>query len=411
MGETSSSEQRPPFWQTLNRPVVTLLLLQLMSGMILSPHRTFFPIYIKDLGYSAIVIANIATANQVAGLIASLVGGSLSDSLGRKATLLLGNLGYLVASLVFLSHSPGWIAVLWTIGGLGLGVHTLGGQSYLMDVAARGYLGLVSALFNWGYTLGGALASPIAGLLLERSGYTLFAWVLIGFALLTVAVNQFVLPRSPVERHACRLDLKRFLGYGDIAARRTVVLLSALRFLPTLAYAMMGLLVPLLLDAAGASKTVIAWYATVSFVVAALSQLVVGRAADRWGAKLATAAMFTALIVGVLGLAAWPSHLWLVFASGTLGIAAAWSLSTLLPSLVAVATVPEERGRVLGFIHLWWNVAMIVGSMAGGVLFELGHGLPFWISGTINLLSLVLLFVYYRVAEGEARPLEELGDV
>jgi DHA1 family multidrug resistance protein-like MFS transporter len=396
MTQPTSTESRS-FWQALNRPTLALLALQLMGGMILAPQSTFFPIYVKDLGYSAMLIANIVTAKQIAGLISSLVGGTLSDSLGRKRTLLLGNVGYLLSSFAFLVVSPTWIGLLWAIGGFGLGLHTLGGQSYLMDAAIPSFLGLISALFNWGYTLGGALSSPIAGLLLDRWDYGALAWALVVFSTCTIAVNQFVLPRSPVARQAQQPSLKRFFGYGDVATRSTVLILAALRFLPTVYYATMLILIPLLLDAAGATKTIIALYATVSWVVASLAQGVVGRAADRLGPKSSTAMTFGALLVSVLGPGLWPSNLWVVFTFGTMGIAAAWSLSTLLPSLVAEATVPEERGRVLGFIHLWWNLAMVVGSMAGGALFEISSGLPFLVAGAANLFSIALLFAFYRL--------------
>lgn len=404
MTQPTATEHKS-FWQALNRPIVALLALQLMGGMMLSPHFAFFPLYIKELGYSAILIANIAAAKQIAGLIASLIGGTLSDSLGRKRTLLLGNFGYLLSSFVFLIVSPNWIGLLWAIGGFGLGLHTLGGQSYLMDAAAPNYLGLISALFNWGYTFGGALSSPIVGLLLEQGGYGLLAWAMIVFSICTIAVNQFILPRSPVERQARSPSLKRFFGYGDIATRPTVLILAALRFLPTIYYATMLILIPLLLDAAGASKTTIAWYATISWVMASLAQAVVGRAADRWGPKSSTAITFAALLISAFGTGLWPSNLWTVLIFGTTGTAAAWSLSTLLPSLVAQATVPEECGRVLGFIHLWWNLAMIVGSMAGGALFEIASGLPFLVAGVINIFSIALLFVFYRlVAQSRYTP-------
>jgi len=390
------------FRQALNRPIVALLAIQLMGGMMLSPHFTFFPLYIKGLGYSAITIANIVAAKQIAGLIASLVGGTLSDSLGRKRTLLLGNLGYLLASFAFLSVSPNWIGFLWAIGGFGLGLHTLGGQSYLMDAADPDYLGVLSALFNWGYTCGGALSSPIIGLLLERGGYSLLAWTMIGFALCTLAVNQFFLPRSPVKQPASAPSLKRLFGYGDIATRPTVLILAMLRFLPTLYYATMLLLIPLLLDAAGASTAIIAWYTTISWMTASLAQGIVGQATDRWGVKLPTVLTFTMLLSSVFGPGLWPGNLWAVFIFGSVGSAAAWSLSTLLPSLVAQATVPEERGRVLGFIHLWWNLAMIVGSLAGAALFEIASGLPFLVAGVIIAIAIALLFIFYRLV-GQSR--------
>jgi len=395
MTQTGTTEPKS-FWQSLNRSTVALLSLQLMSGIILAPHLTFFPLYIKDLGYSAIVIANIAAAKQIAGLIASMIGGTLSDSIGRKYTLMLGNLGYLLSSFAFLMVSPKWIGLLWTIGGFGLGLHTLGGQSYLIDAAATKFLGLTSALYNWGYTLGGVLSSPIAGYLLDRWDYGVLGIALVAFSLLTIALNQFVLPRSPVEQGAHTASFKHFFGYRDIATRPAVLILTALRFLPTFYYAIMLLLIPLLLDAAGASKTTIAWYATISWIGASLAQAAVGVAADRWGPKRSTALAFVTLLASILGIGLWSGRLWVVFIFGTVGIAAAWSLSTLLPSLVALVTVPEDRGRVLGFIHLWWNLAMIVGSLAGGALFEIASGLPFLAAGIANIGSLGLLFLFFQ---------------
>ena len=63
----------------------------------------------------------------------------------------------------------------------------------------------------------------------------------------------------------------------------------------------------------------------------------------------------------------------------------------------------ETRGRVLGFIHLWWTVAMIVGSMTGGALFEIAAGLPFLVTGLPNLFSIALLFVFYRLVARQSR--------
>jgi MFS family permease len=379
----------------LTLPIVVLLALQLMGGMMLSPHRTFFPIYVEGLGYSAIAISAMSTARMAMALLASLVGGTLSDSLGRKWTLLLGNLGFLTGSLLFLSPSAWGIGVLWALSGFSMGLHTLGGQSYLMDNATPRYLGLLTAFYNWGYTLGGALGSPAAGFLLERWDYRLFGSALTVFALLTMAVNTFLLPHHPVQAAQRRFSPKNLFGYGDIATRPAVILLSLLRILPTVYWGAATVFIPLLLTATGATVTTVAWYAAASQVVASLAQIVVGRAADRFGAKWPTAVTFMALVACVLATGLLPGQLWSVFAFGMGGTAAAWSLSTLLPSLVAHVTEPAERGRVLGWIHLWWNAAMIAGSLLGGALYERGAGLPFLIAGALNVASIGLVFVFF----------------
>jgi MFS family permease len=379
--------------------MIVLLLLQLMGGMMLFPQLTFFPIYVQELGYSALTISTLATVRMLMGLIASLVGGTLSDALGRKWTLLAGYVGFLLGGVAFLTPRGEWIAVLCALSGFGMGLHTLGGQSYLIDAAPPSRLGVLSALYNWGYTLGGALGSPAAGFLLDRWSYQVFGTALIIFALVTIAMNAFVLPRTSLRAGGQAASWKTLFGYGDIAARPHVVVLVLLRVLPTIFWGMAGILIPLLLSAAGAPKTTIALYATISQVTAALAQIAAGRAADRMGVRWPTLTVFSALVIGILGIASVPHRIWGLFVFGTLSTAAAWSLSTLLPLWVARVTAPPERGRVLGWIHLWWNAAMMTGSMVGGALYERGPSLPFLIAGTLNLGAIVLAALFFRMAD------------
>jgi MFS family permease len=212
-----------------------------------------------------------------------------------------------------------------------------------------------------------------------------------------IAVNVFVLPRTSTEASGQAASLKTLFGYRDIATRPPIVVLALLRFLPTTFWGMALILIPLLLNGVGAPKTTIALYATVSQAVAALAQMATGRAADRWGARWPMVIVYSALMAGILGLGAMPGQLPALFVFGTLSTAAAWSLSTLLPLLVAQVTVPHERGRVLGWIHLWWNAGMIAGAMVGGILFERWASLPFLVAGGLNLVSIALALVFFHM--------------
>ena len=235
-----------------------MLLLQLAGGVMLGPQRTFFPIYLQELGHPAVLIATLATVRQVMGLIASLVGGTLSDTLGRKWTLLWGEVGFLLAGLAFLSPSIGWITVLWGISGFGMGLHTLGGQSYVVDSARADALGTLSALYNWGYTVGGALGSPLAGYLLDRWDYRTFGTVLAILALGVIVTNLFALPRLPSRpREKGSASWRSMFGYRDIVGRRSVIVLSLLRFLPTFFWGMALVLLPLMLQGAVTSLIVV----------------------------------------------------------------------------------------------------------------------------------------------------------
>ncbi len=380
-------------------PVTALLAVQFLGGLATSPTRTFLPVYLTELGHTTVLVSLVVTAQQVMGLVASWIGGALSDSLGRKRTLLLGQLGAVATAASFLVTSPGLIVVLRALGGFGAGLHTVAAQSYLVDMSPAAHLGLVSALFNWGYTVGGAVSSPLAGLTLERWGYREMAWGLLVAAGAALALNLRRLPGSPraLAAEAGTARARRFLlGYGDLLRLPAMRLLAMFRFLPTFFWGMAGVLIPLMLLDAGATKMLIAWYATVSQVLAALAQLASGRAADRLSLRGATLVASSALVVGILGLGCSAGQLGGVFAFGALSTAAAWSLSALMPSLVARAAPTEARGRALGWVHLWWNLGMVLGAMVGGALAQLSAGLPFWLAGAMNLVTIGLVVRFFR---------------
>jgi len=373
-------------------PITLLLGTQLLACLVVAPAITFFPVYLDDLGYSVILIAGIVTLQRTMGLLASLAGGVITDSFGAKRTLVLGQLCYFVGTLLFLARAPLWVSVIWAFNGLGSGLHLLGGQNYLLEKADHAFLGILTALYLWGYTVGTSVSNPIAAALMGRVGYAGLTPFMVIPAAATLIMTTVALPSSQRFSGASRASP----GYRDIAFRPIVLMLAGLRFLPTFCYGMAMVFVPLQLKNAGASNPMIALFATASSVFATLAQLAVGRIADKASWKAPTTAAYILLAASSLAIGAWPGRLWLVFVCGTAGIGAAWSLSTLLPTLVSRVTAPAERGRVLGYVHLFWNLAMILSSLTGGYLFEAWPGLPLLAGGIACTGAIFLLPVFFR---------------
>jgi len=392
MSESPTAPRKANAGKAFTVPITFLLGTQLLSCLVVAPVATFFPVYLDDLGYSTVLIAGIVTLQRAMGLIASLAGGMMSDSLGAKRTLLLGQLGYFAGTLLFLAKAPLWVSVIWAVNGLGTGLHLLGGQNYLLEKADHAFLGILTAFYFWGYTVGTSVSNPIAAALMGRVGYSGLTLFMVVPAAATLILTAVALPSS--QRFSGGTQANP--GYRDIAFRPIVLMLAGLRFLPTFCYGMAMVFVPLLLKNAGASNRLIALFAAVSSVFATLAQLAVGRIADLASWKAPTAAAYALLAASSLAIGAWPASLWTVFACGTLGIGAAWSLSTLLPTLVAKVTAPAERGRVLGYAHLFWNLAMILSSLSGGYLFETWLGLPFFAGGLACTCAIFLFIAFVR---------------
>ena len=381
-----------------HRPITMLLIVQLLNGMAVAAKMNFFLIYITDeLGFATVVAAGLVSLGQVAGIIASVLGGSLNDALGRKWTLVAGLGCFVVGSLAFFARSPWIIGVLWFVNGTAMTLGSLGGQGYLIAATSGAGLGVVSALYHWGFTLGGALGSPVAGYVLDSGGYSSFGPLMVGLAAFTFVLAMLLMPRldsSQAERHVPWT--KTLAGYLSVVRQPTVIRLGLLRFLPTCYYGMAVVLIPLLIHAETGTKSSVAAYATANLILATLSQLVAGRTADRIGARVPMLVALGGVIAAALGLTFFAGELWGLYVFGILGGAAAWSLSTLMLVLVSGTTLPDQQGRVLGALILLWNVAMIISAMIGGALVEVRAGLPFAIAVVLNLGAIAIAVSFFR---------------
>ncbi len=283
------------------------------------------------------------------------------------------------------------------IAGVGIGLRAPAASSYLIGLSEPQRLGWLSGLFTLAITAGAALSSPAAGWILDRWGFGHFGAALVAMTLLTLAL-AVCLRDLPEQRDATRRKFWHSLsGYGDLLRRPVVRVLGLLRLFPTCYYGIVTVLIPLLISRLAGNKTAVALYATISQVMAALTQLASGWAADRFGRRLPTLFSFGMLVAGSLGLAIFVDHLWAHYVFGTLGTSAAWSLSALMPCLVSDATPPDEHSRVLGLLMLVWNAAMIIGSLLGGSLVALATGLPFAVAGALNVVGVVLTVLFFHM--------------
>jgi MFS family permease len=155
-------------------------------------------------------------------------------------------------------------------------------------------------------------------------------------------------------------------------------------------------LIPLSLNRVSDTKTVVALYATFSQVLASLAQVVTGQAADRWGPRRPTFVAFSGVVASAIGLAGFGTEVWGLYTFGILGACSAWSLSTLMPSLVSIAATGEEQGRVVGTLNFLWNMAMMTGAIIGGTLVRIGAGLPYLVAAILNAGAISIAILFFR---------------
>jgi MFS family permease len=407
---TAGPSDAPPVQSTrstvlgLDRGLVVFLGLFFLVGMAAAPIRSLLPVYVeRELHQPPTLTSTVLGAQLLVGGLFALLGGAVADGVGQRRALLLGLAGLPLAALVFLANQPGVMALLVGLRGATEGLQVAGSQAYLVAGAPAGQIGLASALYFLGGTLGSSLGSLFGGWVVDRLGFGALAYwtVGLGIALTLVAWRFLGEPERTSARRGVAFGLQ---GYVGLVGRREVILVGAIRFLPTVYWGVMTLLMPLLIYRLSGQVLVASLYSAVSLLLAAASQLATGRAVDRLSRTLPTV-LLTALVPPCAVLAAVSSHsLPSLFAVGVVGTCVAWSISATLPPLVREVAGPAEEGRVLGFLHLLWCSAMFGGTMLGGALVDLDPALPFLVVGALNAVTWLAALALHRRARGSVRP-------
>lgn len=375
-------------------PLLGLLAVQLLTGTILAPLTNFGSIYLNEaLSYTLQEVSFVIALGQVVGMVASLVGGSWSDKRGHKWILFLGTSLLAISTLLYVIRIPSIVILLWCIINAGVGLSVVSGQGYLTLATTENNINVASALYNWGYTIGGAIGIPIATLILGDDSFTMLGIALFVLGLFTTMIATTL----PVLRSDAIADDTETQSVGyHVLLRRDILILIALRFLPTCFYGVTTLL-PLVIKQVSDSNSIVALYVTGSSIFATLTQLVAGRAADKFGITLPTQLSFVGILVAISGFIIFGDSTWSLFVFGFIGLGAAWSLSTLLPGMVTRAAEPKIRGRVFGSLHLVWTAAMALGTLLGGNLIEVNFALLFVVVGVLNILALGLTVPFFQM--------------
>ncbi len=250
------------------RPFSILLALFFFGDLSAAAGRGLLPVYSEDiLGREPDFASLLVSARLLFAGGAAFLGGALSDSLGQRRVLLLGLSGLGVVSLVFLTGSPWALMVFSIYAGFTGGAYYLGGDTYVLATVPKQKLGVAAALIFTAPTLGGALGNSLSGLILTHYDFPTLGLIGAAMGAAVFLGGLAFMPNAP-RREGSLSSAQSLSGYGAIIKRPEVLLLGALRFIPTAYWGTATLLFPLLIYRVSGSPSAAAYYGTVMLLYA-----------------------------------------------------------------------------------------------------------------------------------------------
>ncbi|GIJ42166.1 hypothetical protein Vwe01_54910 [Micromonospora andamanensis] len=332
----------------------------------------FVPIYITtqlNLGVGS--LAGYYAVSAATTLVAALLGGRLTDSVGARTNLL--------AAAVVLTAANVWLAMLTGIGGLlvNAALTGLGGGLYfsaLMPMVLtmvrsdqhRRAFALRYLTMNLGLGAGAVVGTAVLanwdGPLAFRTLFLLKALTFVQFGLVVYGLTGP--PPAPREKH------ERRGGYRTLLASRPVLLILAVQaLLVTFCFVQLDTSIPVVVhDFMGLDLGVVGALAVVNTVAVVLLQMpaltLFKRVSDAGTLVYAAATWVIAFSIGAVattmdGVGA----AGLLLAFGVVFAFAETAYATAFHPLLAKVVPPDLIGRVNGLSSVVWNVGTVAGPL------------------------------------------------
>lgn len=332
---------------------------------------------------------------------ASMIGGILTDRIGRKPTFVMSMLvtSGLLLVMGSLESALGLMVTAYVLG-LFMDLYRPAMSALIADVVPEQDRVRAFSYLYWAINLGAAVAPIVAGYA-SRIGYPV---LFIADAITTLAFGLLVLWKVPETRPDSAAALSRRVnpaGQLRIALKdRKLVFLTLLSFGLGFMMFQTYAALPLDMQAHGLSE---ADYGAAIAVNGALIVLV-SLPAAAWAHRQPRYRVLTlAAILWAVGFGLYsPANSVLAYALAT-GV---WTLGELLSAPVGNALIseiapPESRGAYNGVSGMAWGLSSGVGPAVGGVLFASGGGTAVWL--TCLAIGLLVAGGYWAMGRATAQ--------
>jgi predicted MFS family arabinose efflux permease len=365
-----------------DRPIfgylLAALLLETLFFVVLSP---LLPLYARELHLGSTGAGFLSASYSIGYGLAAVPAGALVSVVGERAVSLggLALIGTACAAFA-VGHHIMMLDAARLATGAGAAAVWAGSIPWLESLGRPGDRGRMIGL-AFSAASAGACAGPAVGAVVTLIGPRTAFLGLSGliFALL-LAGAVISAGREPVAF--------RGVPRGARSALRSRATRTALAMvvLPTLAFGVSGVLLPLRLHGLGVAEVGIATAYLLAAVLEVFTNPVVGRWFDRSGGGRVLRATMAGSAACVCALALplpAAALLWVLVVSFPV-LGASW-----VPSLAQLSTSLERDGAgagvALGLFNISWAISQVIGAVGGAELSHVGAAVPFLLLGVLFL--------------------------
>jgi len=393
----------------LSNTLIVFMVAMVFANIASEMYATMLPLYLKHLGADVMQIGLFFTISQIIPLVLQVLGGWVSDTIGRLKSIAIGSvIG--VGAFVSPIFVPTW-QWLYLSEGLNSVTRSLIGPSFgafIAEETDEEHRGKVYGITDTIYTVVTVVGPPLAGWLADTYGFRIMLTVAAGIYLIATTIRLFLAKKASKSRGqnangefsfpSLKMNMKTILGLALAGGVLTWLLLTD--GVRDIAFSMSFRLMPLYLEEIGGmSLQQIGWLNSFFGIAMMITTIPAGWFADKFSERAAIALGFFLEFVAML---------MLINVETFMGFAGVWALFGVGVGLLSPAyqsllskVLPERiRGTGFGLIHASLGIFSLPAPAIGSLLWKtINPQAPFYITAIFALVTVLPAWFKFKLNE------------
>jgi len=395
------------------KPLLSGLLVLFLVAMIFaniggSMYQSFLPLYVKDLGASILQIGLFFTLAQIVPLFLQILGGWISDSLGRLRAIAIGSVFGVIGFIpLVIADRWQWLLVAVAVGSI---ARALVGPSFDAFIAEhsseenRGKVfGISQAIFMIVSVVGPPLGGWLAGsygfrLMLLVAGIFYFIAMVMRLGMAREAAKGKSATHSKLSFDSLKTNLRTMFGMIVSGGIVTWILLTD--GLRDVSFQFSENLLPVYMqEFGGLSLQQIGWVTSVFGICMMLTTIPGGWLSDKVGERVGIASGMILMACALLVFINIPRETqWLYYIGWGLAGVGIGILTPAYQSLISKAVPAHMRGTAFGLFSTSLGVVSLPSPWIGAQLWDrVSPQFPFMLTAIVLLLSVIPIWIKFRL--------------
>ncbi len=392
----------------LSNTLIVFMIAMVLANIASEMYVIMLPLYLKHLGADVMQIGVFFTVSQIVPLVLQVLGGWVSDTIGRLRSIAIGSLIGLGAfiSPIFVPTWQ-WLYLSETLNAL---TRSLVGPSFgafIAEETAEEDRGKVYGITDTIYTVVTVVGPPLAGWLADTYGFRLMLTVAAGIYICATIIRLILAKAAGKHRNesavmkkltveSLKVNFKAVFALAVAGGLLTWLLLTD--GVRDIAFSLSFNLMPLYLEEIGGmSLQQIGWLTSCFGVASMVTTIPAGCFSDKVGERFSIALGFFLQFVALV---------LLIQVQGFAGFAAVWAvlgvagglMSPAYQSLLSKALPEKLRGTGFGLINASLGIFSLPAPAIGSLLWkEIAPQAPFYITAVFALVTIIPAFLKFKL--------------